>query len=396
MNFWRSLDGMIRVKLVSADPAAALAQISNAGITVYDADRPDDDIALLFRIRRSDYGALEKLAQRRGYGLEPMERMGIYWALRGLRRRKLLVSGLLLLTILALYLPTRVLFIQVEGNNAIPTNLILEKSAQCGIFFGASRKEVRSEKMKNALLESIPQLQWAGINTYGCVAIISVRERSETQTGEESAQVSNLIASRDGIIVSCTVTRGSSLCRVGQVVRAGQTLVSGYTDCGLQIRAARAEGEVYAQTQRQILAAAPVNWTQKGEILSVEKKYSLIFGKNKINLSKDSGISGTICDKMYLWNYITLPGGFTLPVAIVTQVCTYYSGTQSEQTGEDLLSAFAQRYLSEQMVAGQILSRDESFSREGDLIYMTGNYACIEMIAQARNEENLQAYGNDD
>lgn len=32
--------------------------------------------------------------------------------------------------------------------------------------------------MKNALLSAIPELQWAGVNTYGCRAVISVRERT--------------------------------------------------------------------------------------------------------------------------------------------------------------------------------------------------------------------------
>ena len=89
--------------------------------------------------------------------------------------RPVLLAGLGILFLLAMYLPSRVLFIRVEGNMQIPDRQILAAAEECGIRFGASRREVRSEKVKNALLSSVPQLQWAGVNTAGCVATISVR-----------------------------------------------------------------------------------------------------------------------------------------------------------------------------------------------------------------------------
>lgn len=397
MNFWKSLGGILRIKLICADPASAMMEISNAGITILDAERLDEDITVFFGIYRKDYKRLKELANRRGYELKLTSRNGLYWLLGTLRRRKLLTLGLLFLTVLAMYFPSRVLFVRVEGNENIPARLILEKCGECGISFGASRKEVRSEKVKNALLEAIPELQWAGVNTYGCVAVVSVKERSETQIREELMSVSSLVASRDGIIVSCTVTRGNNLCRVGQVVRTGQTLVSGYTDCGLSIQATRAEGEIYAQTQRQLQAVIPAQWIQKGEIRAVEKKYSLIIGKNRINFYKGSGISGATCDKMYAQYCITLPGGFVLPISVVEEVWTYHDEAQVQRTEEEtlqILADFADHYVADQMVAGQILSREESIVPKDGIFCLSGNYACIEMIAQVRNEENYLPYGD--
>ena len=96
-----------------------------------------------------------------------------------------------------------------------------------------------------------------GVNTSGCVATVSVRERTDPEVTEQDSAVSNIVASRDGFIVSATVTRGNFLCRVGQSVKAGQVLISGYTDCGICIQATRAEGEIYAQTSRDFAAVTP-------------------------------------------------------------------------------------------------------------------------------------------
>ena len=83
-----------------------------------------------------------------------------------------MVIGLCLLLLLVCILPTRVLFMRVEGNESIPENLILEAAEDCGIRFGASRSAVRSEKVKNGILSRISELQWVGVNTKGCIAVI--------------------------------------------------------------------------------------------------------------------------------------------------------------------------------------------------------------------------------
>ncbi len=398
MNLWKSMNGMIRVRLTSGDPAGALVAVNHAGITVHDAVRDEEDITVEFSIRRQDVKPIRKLTYRKGYGLKIIGYSGLHWTARRLLKRPVLLIGLTLLCALALYIQTRVLFVQIEGNETVPTRLILEKCEESGIRFGASRRLVRSEKVKNALLEAIPELQWAGVNTAGCVATITVKERTATQAEPQAGGVCSIVALCDGVITQCTVLRGSAVCRVGQAVRAGELLVSGYTDCGISIQAARAEAEIFAQTQRNITVVTPAEWVLEGQEKVTQKKYAIIIGKKRINFYKGSGISGASCDKMYTEYYITLPGGFQLPVAIVTEVWTdaeesEYRRTQEE--AESMLTDFSQRYLLSRMVAGSILNSRIQFTDDNGLICLQGNYACTEMIAQVRNEEIIKPYGND-
>ena len=62
---------------------------------------------------------------------------------------------------------------------------ILERAEYCGVHFGAKAGSVRSEQVKNRLLFEIPELRWAGVNTTGCTAVITVAER---QSGEVPAE----------------------------------------------------------------------------------------------------------------------------------------------------------------------------------------------------------------
>ncbi len=396
MDFWRYLDGVVTVELTSADLRGAMALIQKEGFQLRELESPDD-LTLRFQLRRREYKRLRKLCEKRGEELRALSHKGLYWTLMGLKERPILVLGLTLLVILSIWVPGRVFFVQVEGNGSIPARQIVEAAAQCGIGFGASRRQVRSEKIKNALLEAMPQLSWAGVNTYGCTAVITVRERADIAKEPQLPKVSSIVASRDGIIRQMTVLRGNAVCTVGQAVKAGQVLISGYTDCGLTIQAVAAQGEIFGETNRTLTAVCPANYAQRREETSRKQKISLIIGKKRINFTNSSGNSDTLCAKIYEENYISLPGGFVLPVAIAVETWTFYETAETDYpSAEQLLTAFAQGYLPTQMLAGKILLSQEELAQQDGLWQLRGSYSCYEMLGITRIEENVPDYVKND
>ena len=389
MNFWMSLEGLVKIELVSAEPEQALSAISNAGITLYQI-RHEKDLTLELTIKRTDRKALEALAKKRGESLAVLRERGIYYTLRRLRKRKLLLFGMALLVSLALYLPTRVLFVQVEGNETVAANQILSAARDSGIRFGASRRRVRSERVKNALLDAVPELQWAGVNTRGCTAIISVRERTQEKLPENNNVVASLVADRDGFILSSVVTRGTGLVRPGQAVKKGEVLISGYTDCGLTIQATCAKGEILAQTRRTLEAVIPAQTLRRGEAIEKIRRVSLRLGKKSIFFWKDSGILDASCDRISKEYRLTLPGGFSLPVSVWVDTYTRYETAPAEEPRQNAASGlrqFAAQYLKKQMIAGEIQHQLQPVTREGDLFRLRGSYVCREIIGKLRLEQ---------
>ena len=391
MQIFDWINGYCQVQLVSGDALGALYAVNNAGIWARDARISKDTITATFWIMQTDLPRLQMLAKTKGYELKLVKSRGFLAFFGVCRKRPVLVSCSLLLLALTLLIPSRVFFFRVEGNARISDRQILEIAKDYGVTFGASRRDIRSQKVKNGLLAAIPELQWAGVNTSGCVATITVRENphiQQTTAGRESASI---VASRDGIILSCTATKGTPLCHVGQVVTAGDVLISGYFDPELQLGKVYAQGEVYAQTNRDLGAYILIESLQKGEITASSKKYRLKFGKNQINFYKGSGISGTSCDKIYEEKYMTLPGGFVLPVSVVTETVYEYPLTDyslSKESAQEQLIRFADWYLPNLMVAGHILDRMETFVADGNTFCLKGYYACSEMIGQVQIEEN--------
>lgn len=395
MGFWKSLSGLYFIEIVSAAPAQTLTAINNMGIILLDITYTDD-LRVRGYVFRRDFRALRNFIDRRGEELNVIKKLGAYWTARNFYKRPILAIGMLLFLVLALYLPTRVLFIRVDGNENVPTKLIIEKAQLCGIEFGASRRAVRSEMTKNELLSAIPELQWVGVNTSGCVAVISVEERSTPDQAPHRDDVCSIVASRDGIISDMIVFRGNGLCKVGQAVKKGEVLVSGYTDCGISIRAERAEAEITAFTTRQVDTVTPATYSCRGEAARTKTRYSLRVGKNIINFCKDSGISDATCVKIHKEYCLTLPGGFQLPVSVLVDELFYYNYPDTAMRESDqfewMKTASAQ-YLLEQMLSGKILDSTIQDQSDGEVFRQRGIYVCSEIIGQIRSEEILQGNG---
>ena len=395
MNLGNTLTGSVEVELTSADLPLTLNAISEASVEIIRLQWVDE-LSCRFTVRRKQFRQLKKIADKRGDSFRILRKTGAYWQGKEVLKRPLLILGLLFFLMLTMVLPGRVLFVKVEGNEKLSDRQILSAAENYGVYFGASCREIRSERVKNGVLSEVPGIQWVGVNTSGCVATISVRERSEGKEETAPVQVSRIVADRDGYILSGTAVRGTPMFQPGQTVRQGQVLISGYTDCGLCIRAGRAEGEIMAQTKREIKAVTPGNHLARIRKTETKRKYSLLFRKKRINLWKDSGISDVTCGRMYEEYYVTLPGGFRLPFALCVETLTYWE-TEPGKTGQGevqaSMQAFAQRYLQSQMIAGTVRESEEVLRVENGLFVLDGSYVCEEMIGREQPEQIGEANG---
>lgn len=389
----------VKVKVTSADLGGMLQELSAMNITLMELKKMDE-LSLICQINQKDFETFRYFLKNRGDVLEINGRNGIYFFFNMLFRRGTLIVASLMLIFLSIWLPTRILFIEVSGNVNVPTREIVEIARQSGVSFGASRRAVRSEEVKNNLVSSIPQLQWAGINTTGCVAQIAVEEKSNDGTlPQRTTGVGSIKATRSGIITSCVVERGTPLCSVGQAVISGQTLVSGYTDCGTVIRTTISEAEIMGDTVHNLQTVLPSKSIKRVGKLKQSYSVSILIGKKLIKLHKGSGISDTMCAKMYSKKYLTLPGGRCLPVALIVEKTTAYATTvvtTNMSAAQESLERYAGNYLNQQMISGQILHSSTVFIEQDERYNLNGKYLCNELIGQLVHEERIYTNGQND
>ena len=385
MTAWR----YYTVEITSASVSNLLTAINSHGYYLRNIQYLDE-LRISADISGADYLKLLKFIKTRGDSVKKVASRGAFFVIQNILQRPVLFVWCIVWLFLVMYLPTRVLFVYVDGNTDVNTARIIDAAEKSGICFGASRRYVRSEKVKNKLLSEIDSLQWAGINTYGCVAVISVKERVPQQQDTQEQVFTSIVAVHDGIITHANVTSGNMLCQIGQAVRRGQLLVSGFTDCGLSVRVERAEAEIMALTKRYISAVTPTNGTNRISVNKSETKYSIQIGKNIVKLSSNSSISDNECVKIYTQRFLTLPGGFELPVSLISEQIYKYNVQQISisNTGKfTWMKESAEAYLLKNMVAGRILRSQAEPELYDGLCCLNGVYACSEMIGQVQVEK---------
>ncbi len=389
MDIWRSLSGLVQVQLISPEPQALVNDILQSNVEVMDL-HDENDLTVTAKVRRKDVKKIREIAGQHGADIKVVGRSGVFWTIRRTVLRPAVVLCVALLFITVFYFPGRIFFVQVEGNERVATNLILDCAEKCGIGFGSIRGDVRSERVKNMLLSEIPQLQWIGINTQGCTAIITVRERSADDLAADDHRVCNIVALCDGVVDQCTVYKGNPLCKPGSAVKAGQVLVSGFTDCGITIQATHADAEIYGTTKRELNVITPTQMNVCTPTGKVNRKYTLIIGKKQIKFYKGSGISGAGCVKMKKIKYLTLPGGYRLPVALVTELVQTYKQTEVTTPDADWVEAYAENYLRSKMISGRILNSSVFGSCSSEVYLFSGTYDCYEIIGIPKYEETIE------
>ena len=144
-------DNRIRIRLIGADTERSLQYLINHGISLYDIHR-EDMLNAAFSVAAGDHTRVKNLLAPKGDQIEILSTVVMDFILEWLKKRVVLLAGCLLLVALSFYIPSRIFFIQVEGNQQIPKRLILESAAQQGLRFGCERKLLRSNILKNSLL----------------------------------------------------------------------------------------------------------------------------------------------------------------------------------------------------------------------------------------------------
>ena len=387
MSKLRIFTGRYRVEFSSADPIGTLMQLNKTPVNLYRITHVDE-FTIQFDVKRHPGKEFTSILDRYAETYCITEYATLWSKIKGLQHRTVLLIGILMLTFLTCFLPTRVLFVRVKGNTTIPTSKIIDVGKSCGIDFAASRRDVRSEEVKNRMIAQLPQLDWVGINTYGCVAEISVQEGVSQESPEIQPAVASIIASRDGVILSCTTLQGTQICHPGQAVSKGQLLVSGYTDCGIYIQGTHAKGDVLAATTHELRVKSANTIHRRYNATLNKRQFYLTIGNNLIKFYKDSGIPTTSCVKIKKEYPLTLPGGFVLPICLVEEHITYYEAGL-EEIEPHWAVEYGRKYLNSQMIAGKIISEEiQSTCIEGVTSY-EGKFFCTEMIGQIKFEETM-------
>ena len=343
-----------------------------------------------FTLRTTRWGHLRLKSVTRELDLHMTVRRekGVPLLLYRFRRRYVLLGAALLFVLLFWWGNTYIWDIEIHGNDTVPTEQILRALERQGVKVGTRSLSIDQEDLRNHILLELKDVSWLAVNISGCTAHVQVVERHRPPELLKDNETCNVVAAKDGLILRVEALDGKAAVIPGSTVSRGQLLISGVVDSDRSgVRLLHGMGRVYARTWYDLSTTVPLSTVQHGEISRTRTRFSLIFGKRRINFFSKGSVLPPDCDKITLYRPLSLPFGFHLPVTLAVEKFSTYSLTAASRSIADARQEGEQTLLRELQTLllpdGTVESTRFAAVENGSALTITLNAACCEQIGQS-------------
>lgn len=371
--------GYLRFRIYGDFPERLLNILAAKGVSVWDTVKKEDYIEASILIK--DYKQIHSLKGKCRVKTRHIEPIGLFIKLKSYRARVGFATGFALFLVIIKVLSLFIWQIEIVGNNYTDGGKIKEALADEGVFIGAKVSEIDAFNLAEKLILHLPEVAWMAVNIEGSLATVDISEvnivpdRSKTEP-------CNLKARLDGRITGHRVTDGRLEFKIGDVVVAGDLLVSGAIEHANGYTSLKhAAGEVFAETKHEISHTSKFNQTHTVRTgRAVTKSVVGFFGKS-LPLYLGSEQYPFECEGNE--QPLTLLGK-ELPISLTKAV--FYETKDVEVTLSREEAVLQARNLAEAKAAYElgnagILSKNEEIVEENDGITVRNLYICNENIA---------------
>ena len=292
------------------------------------------------------------------------ECLGLGGAVRRIENKRGLAVGILISLVICLLFSNTVWDIKVRGNSSVTDSEIVAALSDMGLNIGDFWPMLNRTELENKLLLEMNDISWININRRGTVAYVVVSEKDKIYGEDEIVPKSgyaNIVASVGCVIEEITVKRGQAEVKVGDVVKAGDILISGILPDEAGGGFCYAEGTVVGRVsdRTEVFVSREYEKTVKKELIPVS--LDLKFFNLNINIFKKYRNYGDGCDIIEDVKVFSLKNDKSLPLSLNTRYILDYTKEKDFYTDEELV-----RFASREMSAKNALRL-----RSSDLIKIT-------------------------
>lgn len=397
--FINLLRGFVTVEVWGAFPERMLNLCAQGGVGFWALEWVDET-TFRFTVSFQSYKKLEALARRAMCELRSPRRVGLPALALSLRRRWAFLGGMALFVLTLCVLSRFILLVDVEGNETVPTAVILEELEQLGLRVGAYGPALEEKEIANAALIQLEELSFLSVNLYGCRAQVQVKEAEPRPELLDESTPADIVSTAAGIITRMTVTSGQPLYRQGDTVMEGDVLITGFmdlpevtfseTDSGMYI--VRAAGQVWARTWRTLRSRLPLAAWGKEYTGRTRTRLAVNLLGNRLNLYADGAAPYAQYDKTTQVSTLTLPNGVRLPLSLICETVREYTPAQTELDRDEGIAVLEDSLRREldgilRMNDGECLRIDYTAAVEGDSLVVTLLAECYEQIGKTVERE---------
>lgn len=334
------------------------------------------------------FRSLRPIARKTHTSVHILEKHGLPFLLHRHKKRKAFLVGAVMAVALLVYLTSFVWVIEVTGNVAVDTGQILAALEKNGLKEGKLRRSIDVAALQNQMMLDIDELSWLWVDIKGTKATVEVKEKKPIPEIVDKDTPCNLVAAKRGLVTSVVATYGEKMVKVGDVVEAGDLLVSGVVGSRFEgVRYLHSSGSIKARTYYEKEGEFPcvkVNMPRTGKKISKNTLHLFDF---KVQLYAKGQPPYTYYETEHAVHRMNLGGNNFLPFYVTTD--TYYEQLRQEEPltpeqaaeiGKAQLEADIESTFGEDTT---VVTKDSTFTPlENGNVLVKVSYECMEEIGQ--------------
>lgn len=290
IRLWNYIRGyvIIRIEGLTLERFINLATINN--IYLWDIERLDYT-TLEAKVSLKGFKQLKPIILKVGSRYGVISREGFPFLFTKLRKRKMLALGFILMIGVIFFLTSFVWTIDIYSPEEFDEKQLIEYLNREGVKIGVRKSTIDNEELKIEILKEFDDISYINLKLKGTKLIIDLKER-EYYTHDhkwDKSKPTNIVASKKGVIEKVIAKNGKAVVEKGDIVKSGQTLISGVikNEEDENILLVHSEGEVLARTYYYKTIKEPI--VKEVEKETGEKYFSreIKIGEKSIHIKKD-------------------------------------------------------------------------------------------------------------
>ena len=176
-----------------------------------------------------DYKTIAEASRRYQCKVRIIEKTGIYFTLRKIKKRKGLLVGAALFLILSFAFSYLIWDIKINTEDVVMKNEVVKRLYNCDIKPGSFYTEDKLLQAEENIIRSIDGISYLSLNFYKGLLVCETAPRSYKANYISDRTQQNIYSKMSGIITDIRVYTGYSQVELGQSVSQGDLLVSDST-----------------------------------------------------------------------------------------------------------------------------------------------------------------------
>lgn len=285
IKLWNCLRGYVIIKIIGRYGERLINQAAFHGLYLWDIRRLEEN-TLVAKVSVRGFFKLRSLARKTRCGIYILQKRGLYFSLNRLRRRKVLLLGIIFFVAVIYMLSSIVWKVEVNTQNETLKNSVLKDLEQWGLKPGIFKHNLDKKYFLDKILLNYKNVSWAEIEIRGSRVIVEVVEREMPPEVEEGTPC-HIVAAKDGIIQEVLPLRGEAVVKPGDTVSKGDVLISGSVslaggDGEEKKLLVRAKGIVKARVWYRESVEVPLVESVKTYTGRVKKAYKIRLGNREL------------------------------------------------------------------------------------------------------------------